>query len=202
MRIFKKDIDFKSFLAKGIKDNRNDWGGVIVTGFQGSGKTYFCIKYALSKPEYTIKTNIQSLNIPNRKIEKFIKLGEIVGDTEKHKIYIIDEISKIITKESKQKDFKDFYTFLQQCRKKECLVLMTHQEFKDVPTWLRHTCAYGFNTVAVPFTPLLKTKKIDVQNAYLDENKEWVSDTLFEYIYKRTKKISSYYDTNEIIQTL
>ena len=67
----KLKIDFVSFLKKGVPLVEDKWGCYFVTGFQGSGKTYFALYYLqrINVTRYKIKTNIHSLKIPNRTIE-------------------------------------------------------------------------------------------------------------------------------------
>lgn len=46
MELFKKyNIDVKSFFKKGIKQLYEPFGVFLVTGYMGSGKSYFCVKY-------------------------------------------------------------------------------------------------------------------------------------------------------------
>ena len=74
MKILKNtDIDIKSLFKKGIKKKVEPFGVFLVTGYMGSGKTYFSVKFANDyKQKYKIKTNIQSLNIPYANIEKYV----------------------------------------------------------------------------------------------------------------------------------
>ena len=89
-------IDVNSMIKRGVPQIEDKWGVYFVTGFQGSGKTYFAVYYTLkiNNTNYKIKTNIHSLNIPNREIEYFTKIDEVLEDTDENYIYIIDEISK------------------------------------------------------------------------------------------------------------
>lgn len=96
MRTKTLDIDFKSIFKKGIKKKIEPFGVFLITGYMGTGKTYFAVKFANDKKlQYKIKTNIQSLNIPNARIEKFSNLEEIYNDNEEYCLYIIDELGKI-----------------------------------------------------------------------------------------------------------
>ena len=86
------EIDFKSLLKKGIKKKEEPFGVFLITGYMGTGKTYFAVKYANDKKQiYKIKTNIQSLKIPNANIETFTNLEDIYNDTDEYVLYIIDE---------------------------------------------------------------------------------------------------------------
>lgn len=200
MKIFNKiDIDVKSILKKGIKKKVEPFGCFLITGYMGTGKTYFAVKYASEHSKnYKIKTNIKSLHIPNANIEYFENLDEIYNDTENYCLYIIDEIGKKYTKECRAD--KDFYNFLQMSRKTKRICLLIHQEYYQVPFWLRGVCEEIFTTKRVFFLPLFITYK---GFAILQEDtKEWSIDYNFLYIYKRNKIISSYYDTFETVNTL
>lgn len=192
-------IDIKSFFKRGIKKKDEPFGVFLVTGYMGSGKTYWCVKFANDyKHSYKIKTNIQSLLIPDSKIEKFTNLSEIYNDTEEYVLYIIDELGKKYTKEAKAD--KDFYNFLQMSRKTKRIVLIIHQEYYQVPFWLRGVAEEVFTTTRLWFLPLFVTYR---GYAVLDEDtKEWKVDYNYRYIYKRNKEIANYYNTFETVANL
>lgn len=199
MKLRNIDIDFKSFFRKGIKKKYEPFGVFLVTGYMGTGKSYFCVKYAYDHiKDYKIKTNIHSLKIPNARIEYFSNLSEIYNDDETYCLYIIDELGKKYTKESKAD--KDFYNFLQMSRKTQRIVLIIHQEYYQVPFWLRGVAEQVFTTKKIFFLPLFVTYK---GYAILDEEtKEWKVDYTFRYIYKRNKFIASLYNTFETVANL
>lgn len=199
MRTKTLDIDFKSFFKKGVKQKVEPFGCFLVTGYMGSGKTYFAVKFANDyKHKYKIKTNIQSLRIPLAQVEYFTYLYEIYNDSEEYILYIIDELGKKFTKEAKAD--KDFYNFLQMSRKTKRIVLIIHQEYLQVPFWLRGVCYEVFTTKKLPFFPIFVTYR---GIATLDEDtKEWSVSNNFRYIYKRNKNIAMQYDTFETVSTL
>lgn len=96
MKLFGKYyVDFKSLFRRGVKKLEEPYGVFFVCGRMGSGKTYFCTKYASEHyKQYKIKTNIHSLRIPNATIEYFTNLNEIYSDTEEYCLFIIDELGK------------------------------------------------------------------------------------------------------------
>lgn len=199
----KLKIDFKSFIKKGVPIVEDKWGCYFVTGFQGTGKSYFALYYLdrINTTDYKIKTNIKSLNIPTRKIEYFTKIDEIINDTEEKVIYIIDEISKKYSKNSPPD--KSFYGWLQQSRKRGRIVLLITQEWKEVPMWLRRPARFMFTTKKLPFVPIFYTTCGDALNQTLNETTlEWECPLLFIYIYKRNKYITELYDTFEPINEL
>lgn len=199
MKIFNKYyIDFKSFFKKGIKCKDSPFGVFIITGRMGTGKTYFAVKFA-SEYNHKVKTNIQSLKIPNLKIEYFSQLSEIYNDTEENLIYIIDEVGKKYTKDSKPD--KDFYNFLQMSRKTKRVVFLIHQEYLQVPNWLRGPIQEIYTTHKIRFLPFLYItyRGTPLMNT---ETLEWVVDYNSLYIYKRIKNVANYYDTFETYNTL
>lgn len=195
----KYEINFKSIIRKGIKEKHDPWGAYMVTGYQGTGKTAFCVFYTENKyKDYKIKTNIKSLSIKGRTIEYFGKLEEILNDYEENVIYIIDEVSKKYPKHSKSD--VDFYGWLQQCRKRKRIVFLVLQEFKECPLWLRRPVRYLFTSRRR--LGLVFTSVGDAQECTLDENMEWTCPTVKVYIWKLNKVICSMYDTYEPIEEL
>lgn len=199
----KLKIDFRSFAKKGVPLVEDKWGCYFVTGFQGSGKTYFALYYLnrINKTNYKIKTNIRSLKMPNREIEYFSKISEILDDVEENVIYIIDEISKKYSKNTPPD--KPLYSWLQQSRKRGRIVMLITQEWKEVPMWLRRPARFMFTTKKLPFSPIFYTTCGDALNQTLNESTlEWECPVLFIYVYKRNKSIANLYDTFEPINEL
>lgn len=197
--MLKIKIDFKSFLQKGVPSVDDDFFIRLITGYQGSGKSFLAIKMAheQEKDTRTIKTNIKSYVDSRKHIEYFENIDDILEDTDDYVTYIIDELSKKYTKDSRQ-DLK-FYSWLQQSRKHKRHVYLITQEFIQVPTWLRGIANMVYTTSKVPVLPIYKTS---LGIPYLDDNYEWSLQETFVYYYKRTKNISKLYDTFESINTL
>lgn len=202
MEIFKYDIRFNTFFKKGIKEVENPWGVYMITGFQGSGKTYFAtylLKTMLNDNE--IYTNIKSLKIPLKRINYFRTLEEIYTNTEENRIFVIDEISKKYTKNSLQD--KAFYSWLQQSRKRGRIVILITQEWKEVPMWLRRPVRFMYHTRKLGILPFFVTTMGDALNTEFNtETNEWECPVIKYIIYKRNKKIADLYDTYEPINTL
>lgn len=200
MKIFNTNIDIKSMFRPKPKQIKDNFGVSFITGYQGSGKTYLAV-YILVKyiePNRKIYTNIKSLHIPNREIEYFEKIDDIVENVEMDRVFVIDEISKKYTKDCKQDRL--FYSWLQQSRKRLRTTILITQEYIQIPFWLRGIARYVYTTTKILFLPIFKTYK---GYAYLSEDtKEWEIDPQEIYIYKRNKYIASYYDTMEPINTL
>lgn len=198
-KFFSTNIDFKSFFRLKPKDIKDDFGVSFVTGYQGSGKTYFAV-YILQNliaPNRTIYTNIKSLAIPNRNIIYFEKIDDIVENIEMDRVFVIDEISKKYTKDCKQDRL--FYSWLQQSRKRRRTTILITQEYIQIPIWLRGIARYVYTTTKVKFIPIFRTYK---GYAVLNEDKEWDVEPLETFYYKRNKAITKLYDTMEPINTL
>ena len=192
-------IDVKSFFKKGVKSIKDDFLIALITGYQGSGKTYFAIYNA--ERIFTnrkIKTNIKTFETTKNIVEYFDNIEDIYNDTDNNIIYIIDEVSKRYTKDCKQ-DLK-FYSWLQQSRKHSRYVYLITQEYIQVPTWLRGVANLVYTTSKIKFTNLYKTT---LGRPVLDKDTmEWTTETISSIIYKRTKDICSKYDTLESINHL
>lgn len=193
-------IDFKSFLQKGVPNINDDFFIRLITGYQGSGKTFYCIKalHELEDDKRIIKTNIKTYKDPRKTIIYFEKLEDIFDDTDDDITYAIDELSKKYTKESKQ-DLR-FYSWLQQSRKHRRHVYLISQEYINVPMWLRGIANTVYTTSKVPLLPIYKTSlgvPVLSQDTY-----EWGIEEFAIVFYKRTKAISKLYDTFESINSL
>ena len=133
MKIFNTNIDVKSMFKPKPKEIKDNFGVSFITGYQGSGETFLAV-YMLVKyiePNRKIYTNIKSLHIPNRDIEYFEKIDDIVENIEMDRVFVIDEISKKYTKDCKQDRL--FYSWLQQSRKRRRTTLLITQEYIQIP---------------------------------------------------------------------
>lgn len=199
MKIFNTNIDIKSMFRAKPKVIKDNFGISLITGYQGSGKSYLSIYilYKYLEKNRKVYTNIKSLNIPDREIVYFEKIDNIIDNIEMDRIFIIDEISKKYTKDCKQD--KLFYSWLQQSRKRRRTVILITQEYLQVPIWLRGVARFVYTTTKVPVLPLFVTYK---GYAVLNEDMEWTVEPEEVYIYKRNKYICNFYDTMEPINTL
>lgn len=199
MKILNTNIDIKSMFKPKPKHIKDNFGISLITGYQGSGKSYLSIYilYKYLEKDRKVYTNIKSLKIPEREIVYFEKIEEIVDNVEMDRIFIIDEISKKYTKDCKQD--KLFYSWLQQSRKRRRTVMLITQEYLQVPIWLRGVARFVYTTTKVPILPIFITYK---GYAVLNEDMEWTVEPEETYIYKRNKYICNFYDTMEPINTL
>lgn len=196
--MLKMKIDYKSLIQKKPKKISDDFLVCLITGSQGSGKSYFAIyNIENSMIDKTIYTNILSYKSKNHKVVYFSKIDEIYNNNDTNCIFIIDELSKRYTKDSKQD--KSFYSWLQQSRKHNRYVYLITQEYLQVPTWLRGVADKVYTTTKMPFN-LCKTS---LGYPVLDkESMEWGIDVIGFIIYKRTRKITDLYNTFEFVDEL
>ena len=171
--MLKIKIDFLSLFQRGIKSVADDFGIFLITGYQGSGKTWYAIYLMEKEKNKTIYTNIQSYTSTRNEVKYFKTIEEIIDNTDDNCIFLIDEVSKRYTKDSKQ-DLK-FYSWLQQSRKHKRYVYLITQEYIQVPTWLRGIANKVYTTSKVPFLPLFQTS---LGIPILNDNYEWDIQTL------------------------
>lgn len=202
------EVNFKSFKYKKAKVIDDRFGVYLITGKQGTNKTYYACQLAYNQDRKRvnyIKTNIHSLKIPNYNIEYFTKIDEIYKDTDENVIYIIDEVSRKYKKNSVCDT--QFYAWLNQSRKRSRVCILITQEYKELPMWLRRPAKYMLNSFSIPIlTKFFNIFALNVGDAYnlkfdKDES-EYFCPTLKTILYKRNRFICSMYDTFEAINEL
>lgn len=208
MQIFNYDIKFDTFKYRKVKYIDDRFGVYLITGKQGSNKTYYGVQLALyqdpKKVSY-IKTNIHSLNIPGYKMVYFTKIKEIYEDTDTNVIYIIDEVSKKYPKNCPTD--KDFYAWLNQSRKRNRIAILITQEYLELPLWIRRPCKYMLTNIKIPFLSdwfgLFHCIVGDGYNLVYDKDEGiYTCPTILNIIYKRNRFVAGLYDTFEPINDL
>ena len=226
MKIGKTKIEFNTFFKRGVPRIDDSYGLYIITGKQGTGKTYEAVR--LARKNYhkikKIKTNIRSLGKQNNleiskisdlvfkiyfnsfkvPIEYFTKINEIYFDDEEYVMYIIDEISR---KYKKNSDCDmHFYAWLNQCRKTHRMCILITQEYKELPMWLRRPIKYQLCTKPTPILNWFGIFTTFVgygENPILDKDTlEWECPILYRIIHKRNMEVAELYDTFEPIANL
>lgn len=191
-------IDFTSLFQRGIKPLKENFGIFLICGYQGSGKGYYSVYNLIRNHKNAkVKTNVKSLNTNQNEIEYFTNIEEIYHDNDKNIVYIIDELSKKYPKNSTLD--RQFYSWLQQCRKNSRYVYLITQEYINVPQWLRGVANLVYVTHKIPLFNLFIT---DLGKPVLDDNMEWTILIQSSILYKRTKNVALCYDTLEGIDTL
>lgn len=197
--MLKISIDLPSMFKKGIKNTKDDFLVALINGYQGSGKSYYGI-YNLERnfKGRVVYTNIMSYRSNSLEVHYFKNLFELYDNHDIGAIFLIDELSKKFTKDSKID--KPFYSWLQQSRKHKRYVYMITQEYLQVPNWLRGVANLSYTTRKVPLLPIMITSL--GKPVLSDDTKEWALEEQAIRIYKRTKDVACLYDTYEIINTL
>lgn len=207
MKIFKWDIRFNTFFKRGLPRIDDRFGVYFVTGRQGSGKNYYAIMLLLQQnPSMVnkVKTNVRSLKIPGYNIEYFTKITEIYDDIDDHCIYLVDEVSKKWDRNSRTDT--QFYAWLNQSRKRNRIVILITQEWRELPMWIRRPAKF---MIATRRTKLLWkfgffTSTVgDAENMVFNKDEgEYECPPILNIVYRRNKKIADLYDTFEPINEL
>lgn len=208
MKIGKYDFKFDTFKFKKVKYIDDRFGTYSISGKQGSNKTYYSVYLTTCQNKDRvnyIKTNIHSLNIPGYEIRYFTKINEIYFDTDPNCIYIIDEISRKYPKNCPCD--RDFYAWLNQCRKRNRIAILITQEWLELPMWLRRPVKFNLTSSRIPllteaFGLYLCSVGDGYNMKYDKEEGEYQCPIILQIIYKRNRYIASMYDTFEPINDL
>ncbi len=189
------------FKKKPILIRDDNYFNVIIDGFQGSGKTYLAVALAQQTGMKKIVTNIKSFkHLKGLPVEYIDRITDIYNyqDTP-YVLYIIDEIHK---KYSKNAPFdKEFYSFLQQMRKKQSRSYIITQDWTQTPIWLRTPIKYIYHTEKKLFFHI--SHVLDAQTSvWSSETMSWSADERHSFVYMRNRDITECYDTREITYTL
>lgn len=196
--MLKIKIDYKTFLQPSPKKINDNFGIYLITGYQGSGKTYYSIYLMEKEKNKKIYTNIKTYTSTRNDVHYFDRIEDITENVEDNCIFLIDEVSKKYTKDTRQ-DLK-FYSWLQQSRKHKRYVYMITQEYIQVPMWLRGIANQVYTTSKIPLLPIFITSLgIPVLST---DTYEWTTKTFAIVLYKRTNQITNCYDTFESINSL
>lgn len=193
MRIGKLKIDTESFLKKGVKRLPQDNFGVYCfCGHQGTGKTLSAVKYA-----YEVQNNRKiwanfNLNLPN--VQRFHNLSDIWDNTDENQLFIIDEVFKKYTKNSRVD--KEFLSWLMQSRKSKRVVILIAQFWAELPLTLRRTCKRTITSHSLGNLQL-NTWGDAEQMSWSDTEQDFVCPTTGFELFKRNKIICNLYNTNE-----
>jgi len=191
-------IDFPSFLQKGFKADRGQFGVYCFVGKQGSGKTFATVRFLLKNKDKPIYSNITLKGI---KYTHFNTFDEMLSIKDENCIIVYDEIFSVLTKSSKIDT--DVLSFLSQQRKNKIIFLTTAQEWLEIPITLRRYVRYQiechiFNLF--PFSILIQKYYDGDTIKWSNEANDYVSDIISTKISKMEYKITSHYDTWEKIQ--
>lgn len=135
----KLQIKWKTFLKKGFKVTRGQFGVYCYCGKQGRGKTYSVVEFLKENKDQEIYCNIKDLKgIEYTYFEGFDELLKLRD--KKNCIIVYDEIFTALTRTSKMNT--DVLDFLSQMRKRQIVFLTTAQEWLEINITLRRYCRY------------------------------------------------------------
>lgn len=175
----KVKVKFKTFLHKGFKPSRGNFGIYCYDGKQGKGKTYSLVEYLIDNNDKSlIFCNIANIkNVDYKFYTGFKELMQIKDyidspcfHTDKQIIIVYDEIFTELQKHSKLGS--DVLDFLCQMRKRQIIFLTTAQEWAEIPLTFRRFCRYRINC---NMFPILNTG-ILIKTFYDAENMKWSND--------------------------
>lgn len=198
-------IKFKTFLKKGFRPVRGNFGVYCYDGKQGKGKTYSLVEYlqdnknsslifsnigGIKHIDYTYYTGFKGLI----EIKKYIDSPGF--HTDKQIVIVYDEIFTELQKGDKLS--KDVLDFLCQMRKRKIIFLTTAQEWAEIPLSFRRFCRYRISCCMIP----ILSSGILIKRFYDAENMKWSNDEqehvapLLETTISHTRKyIANSYDT-------
>lgn len=203
----KVKIKFRTFLKKGFRPVRGNFGLYTYCGKQGTGKTYSIVEYLLdNKDSIAVYCNINGIKGINYThfvgFEGLLKLKDQLDnntlkyDKTKQLVFVYDEIFTELMKGSKLS--KPVLDFLCQMRKRKIIFLTTAQEWSEIPLTFRRFCRYEIDCRMVPFLWtgfLIKIFKDAENMKWSNEEQEHIAPLIETTITKTRKYIADSYDT-------
>lgn len=198
-------IKFKTFLKKGFRPVRGNFGVYCYCGKQGKGKTYSLVEYLQdNKNDLLTFCNIKGIKHINYTFytgfKQLIEIKKYIDNpkfsTNKQIVIVYDEIFTELQKGDKLS--KEVLDFLCQMRKRKIIFLTTAQEWAEIPLSFRRFCRYQIDCSMIP----IFTSGILIKRFYDAENMKWSNDEqehvapLLETTVTHTRKfIANSYDT-------
>lgn len=198
-------IKWKTFLKKGFRPVRGNFGIYCYCGKQGKGKTYSLIEYLIDNKE----KNLVFCNIKNitgveysfyTGFEQLIQIKKYIDSpefkTDKQIVIVYDEIFTELQKHSKLS--KEVLDFLCQMRKRKIIFLTTAQEWAEIPLTFRRFCRYQIDCCMIPIfrTGILLKRFYDAENMkWSNDEQEHIAPLIESTITHTRKHIADSYDT-------
>lgn len=198
-------IKWKTFLKKGFKPVRGNFGIYCYCGKQGKGKTYSLVEYLLDNKE----KNLVFCNIKGIKgidytfytgFNQLIEIKKYIDSpgfhTDKQIVIVYDEIFTELQKHSKLN--KEVLDFLCQMRKRKIIFLTTAQEWPEIPLTFRRFCRFQIDCCMIPIfnTGILLKIFYDAENMkWSNDDQEHIAPLLESTITHTRKHIADSYDT-------
>ncbi len=198
-----REIDVKSIFKHRTPPVDDHFGVYFICGRQGSGKTYYAVKFAndIDLKKISIWTNIHSLKLPHN---DFDHISELYSNTDEHCLFIIDEVSRKYDKNSRTDT--QFYAWLNQSRKRKRVVILITQEWRELPMWIRRPAKVMMSSRPTKILGALGFQTItwgDAENMVFNKDEgEYECPPIKSVLHKRNRQIASLYDTFEPINSL
>jgi len=198
----KISIKLRTFVKRGFRPSRTNFGLYCFCGKQGSGKTYSIIEYLHHNKDKTIFCNIKG--IQGIEYIYFEDFDWILKNVDKFNncIIVYDEIFTLLEKNKSLK--KEFMGFISQMRKREIIFLTSAQEWLEINMTLRRYCRFFIGCKILPLfgSGILIKGFHDAENMTYDKDlSDYVAPLISTSISKVNKYIADSYDTRQVIET-
>lgn len=208
---FKKKvkIHWYTFIKKGIRGKRGQWGIYCYTGAQGKGKTMSLVAYLFDNQHKSViysnvlgLKNIEGVNYyvgfkELLQIKDDLDNKKLVIPKDKQLVIVFDEIFTELMKSDKIT--KPVLDFLCQMRKRKIIFLTTAQYWGEIPLTFRRFCRYQIdcNMINFGFLPSVIIKTFhDAENMKWDnEEQDFVAPITETAVCKVRKIVANSYDT-------
>lgn len=207
----KIQINFNTFLKKGVYVNRGVWGVYVYDGKQGQGKTTSIVEYLKDNKNLEIYCNIKGIKGVDYayyegfegliSVKKYLDKREEKSD--KQIVIVYDEIFTQLDKYSKLN--KQIIDFLCQMRKRKIIFLTSCQSWAELPLSFRRFCRYQISCSIINFFRISIIKRVyhDAENMAWDNDvQDFVAPILHTTISKYRKEIAESFDTYTIISSV
>ena len=204
--VYKLNIKWSTFLKKGFRPKRGQFGLYTYVGKQGKGKTYSMIEYIIDHNK-DIKVFSNIFNIDGVSdityyvgFKGLIKIKEDLDSgvikTDKQIVILHDEIFTELQKKSVIT--KDVLDFLCQMRKRGIIFLTSAQEWAEIPLTFRRFCRYQIDCNMFSFCGIGILFKVfrDAENMkWSEEDQEHIAPIVDFTISHCRLSIANSYDT-------
>lgn len=201
----KLKIKFKTFLKRGFRPVRGNFGLYVYCGKQGTGKTFSIVEYLQDNKKdieiFCNINNIQGIDYTfytgfNGLIDLKHKLDNNEIKTNKQIVFVYDEIFTELQKHSSLN--KEVIDFLCQMRKRKIIFLTSAQEWAEIPLSFRRFCRYQIDCKMINlfFFGILHKSFRDAENMkWSNDDQEFIAPLVENTITKCRKSIADSYDT-------
>lgn len=204
----KVHVKFKTFIKKGFRPTRGNFGLFVYCGSQGKGKTYSLIEYLIDNNKHIkVYSNITGIkNVDDLcyfngfsgliDIKHKLDNNEIVVPKKKQLVIVFDEVFTEIQRGDKLS--KEVLDFLCQMRKRKIIFLTTCQYWAELPITYRRFCRYQIDCNMIPILWtgfLIKTFHDAEQMKWSNDDQDFIAPITETTFTKCRKLVANSYDT-------